>query len=263
MTNPLIYQPTPLPEGGVLKFSPSQFSQFIDKPHQWYRTEVLREDGFSHNTSTVIGTIVHYCAEMVSKGEEVDQKAIEEYISSLEKHEDYDPVVVRAHWVAMAERLVNDYVLEHEFLEVETQHVVEIKQKYYAGGKLDRLEGTKEDCMVVDYKSYSSKTKPKTIPQYYKYQILVYAWILYNLGYTVTRIRLVYINRHIEGEISEKTNKQMKSYPPEVTILTETITQEDIDFIGSLLDLAVDTCEASKAHPELTHVIWHDPRLKV
>ena len=138
MTNPLIYQPTPLPEGGVLKFSPSQFSQFIDKPHQWYRTEVLREDGFSHNTSTVIGTIVHYCAEMVSKGEEVDQKAIEEYISSLEKHEDYDPVVVRAHWVAMAERLVNDYVLEHEFLEVETQHVVEIKQKYYAG--LDDLE---------------------------------------------------------------------------------------------------------------------------
>ena len=262
MTNPLQYVSTPIPDNGIFKFSPSQFAKFISTPYKWYRSEVLKEEGFSHSTSTVIGTIVHYCAEQVAKGEDVDKKAINDYIHSLEIHEDYNPGVVEYHYTPMAETLVNDYVLNHEFLEVETSYSGLVKDDYYAAGTLDRLEGVKNDCMVVDYKTYSSKSKPKTIPAYYKYQLLVYCTVLIKNGYNPTRIRLVYVNRHIEGEISEKTNKQMKSYPPEVTILTETITREDIEFIDSLLDLAVDCCEATKKHPELTHVIWHDPRLE-
>lgn len=263
MTNPLTYVPTPTPEDAVLRFSPSQFSKFIQAPHNWYRSEVLGEDGFSHNTSSVIGTIVHYCAEMVAKGEEVNVGMINEYIDSLETHDEYDSDIVRNAYTEMAERLVNDYVLENDFFEIETQHIVPLKNGYYVGGTVDALHGSKEDCMIVDYKTYHSKTTPKAIPAYYKYQLLVYAYILAMLGYTVTRIRLVYVNRHIEGEISEKTGKQMKSYPPAVTVLTESLTQDDFDFIEGLLDLCVDTCEASKAHPELTHVIWHDPRLKI
>jgi hypothetical protein len=263
MTNPLDYVPTPIPENGIMKFSPSQFSKFIQAPHNWYRSEVLGEDGFSHNTSSVLGTVVHYCAEMVAKGEEVNKKVIEEYIIGKLVHDDYVPGIVMGQYTEMAERLVNDYVLENEFFEVETQHIAHLKDGYYAAGTLDALHGDKNDCLIVDYKTYSSKTKPKVIPAYYKYQLLVYAFILIQNGYNPTRIRLVYVNRNIEGEISEKTQKRMKSYPPEVTILTENVTDEDIEFIGGLLELAVDTCEASKKHPELTHVIWHDPRLKV
>lgn len=260
--NPLAYSPTPIPPNCHFKFSPSQFSSFIQTPHNWYRNEVLGENEFSHNTSTVIGTCVHYCAEMVSKGEDVDQALIDDYIDSLEIHEDYSPDVVRAQYVGMAEELVNSYVLEHAMLESEYQVAAEVGQGYAAAGTIDRLEGSKEDCMIVDYKTYHSKTKPKSLQQGYKYQLLVYAWILAQLGYNVTRIRLVYVNRHIEGDISEKTGKKLKSYPPEVTVLTETLTEEDFDFIDGLLDLAIDSVEASKAHPELTHVIFHDPRLK-
>ncbi len=264
MTNPLEYVPTPIPEGGLMNFSPSQFAKFIQAPHNWYRSEVMKEEGFSHNTSSVIGTCVHYCAEQVANGEMVDTNIIEEYVRSLEVHEDYDPEVVLAHYTAMAERLVNDYVLQNldNFLEVESTHQTDLKSGYYVGGKLDVIQGVKTDCMPVDYKTYNSKTKPKAIPQHYKYQLLVYAFILKQLGYNPERIRLVYVNRHIEGEISEKTGKKLKSYPPEVTVLTETITQEDFDFIEGLLDLAVDSVEAAKAHPELLHVIFHDPRLK-
>lgn len=262
MSNPLAYVTTQIPKDGVFKISPSQFPEFIQRPHNWYRSEVLKEKSFSHNTSTAIGTVVHYCAEKVAKNQDVSQKAIDEYIASLEKHDEYNPKVVTFHYTEMAERLVNDYVLENEFLEIETSHCAEVKLGYYAAGKIDALQGTKDDCMVVDYKSYSSKTTPKVIPAHYKYQLLVYVWILLQKGYNPTRIRLVYINRHIEGEISEKTNKQMKSYPPEVTVLTATITEEDIAFIDGLLNLAVDSVEASNAHPELTHVIWHDPRLE-
>lgn len=262
--NPLAYVPAPIPKDGKFKISPSAFSSFITTPHNWYGTEVLGEDSFSHNTSTVIGTIVHYCAEMVSQGEDVDVDLIEDYIESLEEHDEYSWEVVRTHWKAMAEELVNSYVLEHtgSFMEAERQVCAEVENGYYAAGTLDRMDGTKDDCMLIDYKTYNSKTKPKAIPQYYKYQLLVYAWILTTLGYTVTRIRLVYVNRHIEGAISDKTGKKLKSYPPEVTVLTESITNEDLTFIQGLMELAVDSVEAAEQYPELLHVIFHDPRLK-
>lgn len=263
MTNPLAYVTTQIPSDGIFKISPSRFPTFIESVHNWYRTEVLKEEGFSHNTSSVIGTCVHYCAEKVAKEEEVNQKIIKEYIYSLEVHDEYIPEVVEANYVEMAERLVNDYVIDRDFLEIEKQFIFELKDKYYVGGKIDVLEGTKNDCMIVDYKTYHSKIKPKAITQSYKYQLLTYMYVLYKLGYNVTRIRLVMVNRNIVGEISEKTNKQMMSYPPEVTVLTETVTVEDFNFIEGLLHLCVDTQLATIAHPELTHVLWHDPRLKV
>jgi RecB family exonuclease len=262
--HPLAYEPTPIPEDGTFKISPSQFSSFIQTPHNWYRTEVLEENEFSHNTSTVLGTIVHYCAEQVSKEEEVDLDLIHGYINSLEVHEEYDPLVVMEHFTAMAEELVNSYVLENtgSFMAAEKQVCARVAPGFYAAGTIDRLEGTKEDCMIVDYKTYNSKTKPKTMAIYYRYQLLVYAWILKHLGYNVTRIRLVYVNRNIDGGISEKTGKPLKSYPPEVTVITETIADEDFEFIEGLLDLAVDSVTAAAEYPQLTHVIFHDPRLK-
>lgn len=259
----LDYVSTPIPGSGRFKISPSAFAKFVDKPHTWYREEVLKEDRFEYNTASVLGTVVHYCASQVAKGKEVEVDEIDKYIAKWAPNEDYDPACVNANYLAMAERLVNDYVLDRQdgFLEVESSFCTEVGHEFFAAGTIDVLEGEKNDCMITDYKTYSSKTKPRSIPQHYKYQLLVYAWILTQLGYNVARLRLVYINRHIEGEISEKTNKRMKSYPPEVTILTETIEASDIDFIGSLLELCVDSCLAGEKHPELVHVIWHDPRL--
>jgi RecB family exonuclease len=262
MPSELAYVPAAVPEGAKFKISPSSFSKFIEKPYLWYQDNLTDAEGFTYNTSTVLGTIVHYCAEKVAKHEEVNVKDIEAYIDEHEANETFDPEDVRANYLNMAETLVNDYVLSNDFLEAETQHCAEIKDGYYAAGTLDALQGTVDDCMVVDYKTYSSKTKPRAIPAYYKYQLLVYAYILQKEGYNPTRVRLVYINRNIDGDISEKTGKQLKCYPPETTVLTESITQDDIDFIKSMLELCVDTVEFHKNHPELAHIIWHDPRLK-
>ena len=81
-------------------------------------------------------------------------------------------------------------------------------------------------------------------------------------GYNPSRIKLVYINRNIDGGVSEKTGKPLKSYPPTVTVLVEEITNDDIEFISGLLDLCKDTVKASEKYPELCHVIWQDPRLR-
>lgn len=264
MSNSLGYTDIKLPADSVFKISPSQFSKFIDSPHVWYREAILKEVGFTHSTSSVLGTVVHYCAEQVAKGEEVNKKEIEEYVYSHEITDDFDPDVVIHQYPGMAMCLVNDYVLQNvnNYLEVESQHYALVRDRFYAGGTLDVLQGTKDDCMIVDYKTYNSKTTPRSIPAYYKYQLLVYAFILIKNGYNVTRIRLVYVNRNIDGGVSEKTGKPLKSYPPQVTVLTEVITAEDIEFISSLLHLCVDTVRAGDEYPELRHVIYHDPRLR-
>jgi hypothetical protein len=263
MSTKLDYVPTPKPTPDAIVFSPSQFSKFIEKPHEWYRTEILGEEGFTGNTSSVIGTIVHYCAEQVALGKEVDKEEIEKYIDSKAPSEEYDPKIVRKCYPEMAETLINNYVLGREYLDVEKQIMGELCPGYYAGGTVDALEGSMEDTLITDYKTYSSSRKPSSIPAYYKYQLLVYAAIAMANGYNPTRMRLVYVNRPIVGEISPKTGKRFKSYASEVTVLTEVLTTEDFDFIESMLDLAVDSLEASKKHPELTHVIFHDPRIRV
>ena len=264
MTNKLDYVKTPKPYEEAIVFSPSQFAKFIEKPYQWYREQVLGEDGFTGNTSSVIGTIVHYIAECVANDEPVDKAEIERYIDAQEVSETYNPDMVRMYYPEMAEALVNGYVLENKnnFLAKELQLTADLGNDYFIGGTIDVVEGSAEDAMITDYKTYSSATKPKTIPNHYKYQLLIYAAMAIANNYNVTRIRLVYVSRGIVGEISPKTGKQFKSYPSEVTVLTETLTDEDMKFIQSMLYLCVDSLEATKKHPELTHVIWHDPRLE-
>jgi RecB family exonuclease len=265
MTNKLSYVKTPKPYPEATVFSPSQFAKFIEKPHLWYREQILGESGFTGNTSSVIGTIVHYIAEAVANDEPVDKAEIERYIDSKEPSEDYDPDTVRLHYPEMAEVLINDYVLENKnnFLATELQLTADLNKDYFIGGTIDIIEGSAEDAMISDYKTYSSSTKPKRIPNNYKYQLLIYAAMALANNFNVTRIRLVYVSRGIVGEISPKTGRQFKSYPSEVTVLTEVLTDEDMDFIKSMLYLCVDSLEATKKQPELTHIIWHDPRLQV
>lgn len=264
--SPLAYVPSSVPKGGIMNISPSSFGKFVEKPHVWFTEQVMKETTFNYSTSTVLGTIVHYCAECVAKDVSVSVDCIDDYINSFEENEEYSKHDVRENYPAMAKVLVNQYVLPNKYCTLDTECFKQIQmphnKKFYVGGTIDRLEGSVEDCTIVDYKTYNSKTKPKSISSHYKYQLLVYAWVLKLLGYDPTRMKLVYVNRNIDGGISEKTQKPLKSYPPEITELVEVITEEDLLFIEGLLYLAADSVDAWKKYPELAHVIWHDPRLK-
>lgn len=264
MTNPLEYVHFKMPEDGKFKISPSAFSDFVEKPHRWYYKEVAKTDDFEYNTSSVLGTIVHYCAEQIAKNEEVDKQAIEDYINSKEPNDEFDPAIVRAQYKTMAERIVNDYVHpnKNSFFKVEESYSCHVRDGFYVAGTPDLLQGSAMDCMITDYKTYNKTTKPRAIPSYYKYQLLTYAYLLGKNDITATRIRLVYVNRFIEGKISEKTGKRGKEYPPEITVLTEEVTPEDMQFIDSMINLCIDTVEMGWIHPELLHIIYHDPRLK-
>lgn len=261
--SPLDYVPAEVPDDCKVKISPSSFASFVSQPWNWYQQQILNSGKFDYNTGSVIGSIVHYCAEQVAKGLDVDEDAINAYIKAHENTDTYDQETATQHWYEMASVLINGYVTSemHNYISIEEQFCRKVGDGIYAAGTADVIQGIKEDCTLTDYKTYNSKTKPKTIPANYKYQLMTYVWILKQAGYNVTRIRLVYVNRRIDGGVSEKTGKPLKSYPSEVTVLTEVITEEDLSFIESMLNLCKDTLNASEKHPELRHVIWHDPRL--
>jgi len=264
MVNPLDYVSTPVAEDCRFKISPSSFGYFVTTPWVWYRQHVLGLDKFEYSTSSVIGTIVHYVAECVATGVEVEKKYIEKYIEKHEENDNYCKETVRDNWYTMSSELVNGYVLtnKNSFFKAEMQVSTAIRKGIYCAGTLDLLEGTKEDCTLVDYKTYNSKTKPKTIVPLYKYQLLAYAYLLRKLGYKVNRIKLVFVNRYIDGGISEKTGKPLKSYNSEVTEIVQFVDDGDMEFIEGMFELAADKLEATEKYPELSSVIWHDPRLK-
>ena len=247
-----------LPDG-AFKISPSSFSRFMDRPHEWYREQVLGEGTFEGNTATVIGTLVHYVAEKVAKGETPDKEEMAAYVIKMDKIEEVDAKEVLSSYVAMAERLINDYVLKNMPTVVEDFVAYDMGDGVWVAGSVDAFD----NGMIIDYKTYSSKTKPKSIPMHYRYQLLIYAYAYHKLGHEVDRIRLVYVNKNIDGGVSEKTGKPLKSYPPEVTVLTETIDKDDLDFIESVLMLCKETYLKSKEDPSLTHLLYRDMRLKV
>ena len=72
------------------------------------------------------------------------------------------------------------------------------------------------------------------------------------------------MSKPLDGRyISEKTGKPCgKIHPSKVTVLTESIDKDALDFIESVLLLCKETVEASRKHPELTHLLFKDYRLK-
>ena len=136
------------------------------------------------------------------------------------------------------------------------------KEEYEKLLKESKIKVSKEsdEGIIVDYKTTSSKA-PTMIPPHYKQQLLVYAWVLKQLGRQMERIRLVYINRPIDTRrISEKTGKQIgRLINPEVTILTELVANEDLNWIEEMIYLCKNKLLKTKQNPELSNLIWHYP----
>ena len=253
------------PKDGVFRISASQFSKFVDRPWDWYREHILGEDGFTGSTSSVLGTIIHTAAERVANNLPFTKEHVEEFLATITDPE-IDKSTIREQYPLMAAELINSYVLPNKqsFHEAEPFLTIDLGSDIEVGGSIDRVEscGDGGTYRIIDFKSYHSKTKPKKIPQGYKYQLLIYASVYSKCKQPISEIRLVYINRHIDGGFSEKTGKPLKSYPPEVTVLTEPVTADDIAYIDSMIDMCRETLLAAEAHPELIWLLFRDPRLK-
>lgn len=277
-----------LPEG-AFGISPSNVNNFFTSPSQWYREQVLGEDGFTGSTSSVLGTIVHYCAESFAKKQTVNINEIYNYIykecvltkdlspkfeDTLPEEEkieflrmagnnpEIDVHRILDQWKIMGQTLIN--YLSENGLPYRSEELIkaEIIPGYWVSGSADAVKGSDVSAVLEDYKTTGKLTADTTIPSYYKYQLLTYAYIYNQMGVNVDRIRIIWITNNVVGRVSEKTGKPMKDYPCTVTAVTEPITQGDLNFIKSILTLVAESVRAVKETPSLTHLIFKDMRLK-
>jgi len=246
-----------LPDGYKFKISPSAINKFFNKPHEWFRSEILGEDTFLGNTASVLGTIVHFCAEEYVKTKKVDVPEIEKFLAS-NTNPDVDISYVAEQWKPMGQALI-DYLREAGIPQRSEELIhTEIQPGYFVAGSADAVSG---DCLV-DFKTTSYMSPPTEIPQHYRYQLLTYAYIYNKLGIPINRIRIVWITNNIVGRISDKTGKPMKDYPATIGVCTETITNEDLEFIENVLKLICETVEAYYNDSKLAYLLFRDYRLK-
>jgi len=253
----LDYQSVPLPEG-IRGISPSQINNFFAKPHEWYRSEILKEKQFEGSTASGLGTVVHYIAEEFAKTRTVDKAEIPKYLEQFKDNPDINLDYIQSQWQPMGQALIN-YLVSNGLPERSEEPIsYEVTEGVHVAGTADAVKGS---CLC-DYKTTSDLTAKDYIPTYYRYQLLTYAWIYNKLGIYIDRIRIIWITNHVVGRISDKTNKPMKDYPSTVTAVTEVITQEDLDFIESILKLIAETMYYSEQYPELNYIFFKDYRLK-
>lgn len=273
-----------LPEGSF-GISPSQLATFFSSPNQWYREQVLGEKAeFQGNTSSYLGTLVHFIAEEYTKSGEYDVTEIYKYLYKelcsnksiipdfsdeeeteifLLENADKEGVDIRT--ILGKFRHMGDHIIEYlDRVGVPTHSEdlisAEVQEGYYVCGSCDSYnENTKT---VSDYKSTSLTSPKDSIPYNYKLQLLCYAYIYRAMGFPVDKIQIIWITQPDINRVSEKTGKPLKDYPCQVVPVTYMLQESDWQLIESILALVAESVKADKTNPELRHVIWKDYRLK-
>ena len=267
----------------AIRINASGINDYFTNTKQWYAEKLEgKEQGFQGNSASVTGTITHFIAEQFVKNGTVSKEDQVEIANYIKKHtdasySDYNPDIdinyIMSNYKPMAETLINEYVIENMPSRVEDFVHMELADNLYVGGSIDAVlggnitgcsngkitvESSPQSACIVDYKTTSMRPnslRNKKINRKYKLQLLTYAWILTQQGQPVDRIRIVYVTQNDINRVSEKTGKPMQSYPSEVVILTEGVTDEDLEMIESIIYMIRDGVIAWKDYPELRHVI--------
>ena len=241
---------------GAFRISASQVSKFFDRTSEWYQENLLGAEGFTGNTSTFLGTVVHAGIEMYVDTGEVDWQALDNYIMSID-HPDVD---VR-HILDQHEHMINavlPYVDDNMPQEVEKFIFHEMLPGIVAGGSIDALRGD----TIMDWKTTSAKTPPDKFSRNYWFQQMTYAWVLKQQGLDIRFIKLIYITQNETGRVSDKTGKALKDYPSTYSVVTEEVTEEGLELIGSCLGIIAESVQVFKDQPELRHLLAQDSRLR-
>ena len=241
----------------AIRISPSQLSKFFDSTSQWYRETLLGETGFLSSTASELGNCCHAAAAMTFDTGHVDMTAIRSYISSI-SNPDVDTAVIREQLPHMIP-LISDYVRHNRPSTSEEFLSHQLRPDIYVAGTLDAYSN---NGILTDYKTTSAKSPPTNFPRSYYFQLMTYAWLLRKHSRTITQLRLVYVTRYIDGGISEKTSKPLKSYPAELHVLNHLITDDDWSLIDGCLSVIADSIQLWITRPELRHILAQDNRLR-
>lgn len=178
--------------------SPSQLIKFFDKPHEWYRTQVLgQDDPFQGSTSTYLGTISHFAAEDYVNTGSIDSQEIFKYLVKeltrmknppdfTKKREVFDYLRANSirpdvdiNYIEKQYQEMGNCIVQHVMQAGKPEHTEKLMQAevipgYHVAGSIDAIKGS----TVTDYKTTSDLTPKSYIPYMYKLQLLTYYWIV-------------------------------------------------------------------------------------
>lgn len=243
----------------AFRIGASQVSKFFDSTTSWYRENLLGEEGFTGNTASTLGTIVHAGIEMYIDTGEVDWEAIDAHLDTIT-----DPEIDVNHIYSQYEVMIStaiDYIqtnFSSNTIKAEQFVFHEILPGIGAGGSIDALRGD----TIIDWKTTGAKTPPTRFSRNYWFQQMTYAWVLKQQGIDIRYLKLVFITKNETGRVSEKTGKPLKDYPSTCTVVTEEVTDENLDLIGSCLKLVAESVQTWEKDPSIRHLLAQDMRLK-
>jgi CRISPR/Cas system-associated exonuclease Cas4 (RecB family) len=182
------------------------------------------------------------------------EEDVEEFLATITDPE-IDKSVINSLWYNMAKTLMDNAVTDstREIVGTEDFMFRKLNNDVYVGGTYDALIKDKADysgtgLCVVDYKTASSK--PSGINWKYKLQAYTYAWMLTESGKNITAIELCFVTR------------PTKTLPVRYFPFKEPYTEQNHEFIGSILRLIAESVTSFKNNPELRHLLSQDMRLK-
>lgn len=231
------------------RISPSGISKFFSQPRQWWGETVLKEPGFEGSSSTILGTIVHHCANLAANKQPLTgmSSQVLDYFDA--QTIEFDRELVQSLWQDMANLLISEYVSKKKFHSTEQFIYHPILPGIYAAGTYDALRALGDGTYsVVDYKTAS--TKPSGIPYHYRLQAHVYAYILTKNGLPVSQIELQYVTQ------------PTKTLPSRHFPMIEPFTQEDFTKIEAQLLTVAHSLQLYKTQPDLLWALAQDYRLK-
>lgn len=231
-----------------VRISPSSVANYFSSTRQWFGETLMGEPGFEGSDSTVLGTIVHFFSELASKGIRIPDPAttVAEYLASQTID---DRAEIESLWKDMANTMIAGCITGHVKPVLTEQFIYHrLLPGIYAAGTIDALiplgNGT---YSVRDYKTASSK--PTGIPFHYRMQAHTYAYILTQMGYTISQIELQYVTR------------PTKTLPCRHFPFVEPFTTEDYDRIHGQLQLIAHAIRHWHDHPEHRYLLAQDFRL--
>jgi|GEM_PF-7051363 len=231
------------------RISPSSISNFFSYPRSWWGENFLQEQGFQGSTSTTLGTIVHYFAELAANNVQSSnpEQEVENYLSTI--HHECDKDEIRAYWAEMSNTLINGCVTHTKYHSTEQFIFHKLLSGIYVGGTYDALVYNELGELVLrDYKTAS--TKPSAFPHNYRMQLHTYAYILRSKGIDVKYVELCYVTR------------ATKTLPPRYFNFTEFITGDDMLKIEGQLSVISNSVQLWNNQPELRWALAQDWRLK-
>jgi len=268
-----------LPDQTIFRIQASQISNFFDYTNSWYREKLLGGSPmFGGNTSSILGTCIHWAAECYIKDKQITEPNKEEMYAYIDQqatnNTEIDAVTIRQQLTPMW-RTLREYIDRDPGGLVEPFIELEILPGITAGGSIDRLKPVNDNTIyhsleelrgktvdIQDWKTTSALSAPTKITKNYEWQLLVYAYVLHKKYDITTRyVTDVFLTRDNCGRLNA-SGKPMKDYPSVVGEVSKPVTEESLLFIESLIKVVAHSVEAFVTKPELRYLLMQDYRYK-